>query len=531
MKWKIAVIGIIFAAFMVSAAGLYIFPDSVLKKSVRITVNEEYIYYSLYYPKSISESTPVVVLGHGVNVNKEMMESLAVELASHNYVAAAIDWGGHGRSTGELVKDELYYQLNAVITDIPKQIPVALENTAVIGYSMGGYPTYQYAVNHDTNAWVGLGTVIPDIPGQADTNILLVISWYDEAFSLESAQESMGRIMGIPGEEIVHEKVYGDIQKGTARKIHVLEWADHLTTPWSADAVSHTVSWISQTFEGKKDMKLHTYYPRLLFLGMGIVGMVGVLVVVSHILSKKCNRLKQSVNLRDMSIRGFIAKYYIITTASIPLMVIFIPLFLTPLPFSAVMTTVTGGLSIGLLLFSWHLIQGPSLKSVLRINVLSWKYWVFSGIVTTVFVSCYYSVIGLHFFGMIPSATRILYLGVYTLVLFVCFLFYTLFIQKVCVPFFNEKITRKKFLVTGLVSFLLIYSWITLIVLVPCIIIGNYFLAIMLILMGPIFLFLTFYSVYIERITGSILLNAVLHSVWLGLLVTTLSPYVIEITI
>jgi pimeloyl-ACP methyl ester carboxylesterase len=525
---KIA-ISIVCAALLAGVAGLYIFPESVSRESVCIRVNGEHIYYSLYYPDTVSESTPVVVIGHGINVNKEMMETVAVELASHNYVAATIDWGGHGRSTGELIRDELYTQLDAVITDILEHVLVTLDNSALIGYSMGGYPTYQYAVSHDAKAWVGLGTVIPDISETAGTadalNVLIVISRCDEAFSLEAAQKSVGNLIGIPGSNIEYEKVYGDIQKGTARKIHILPWADHLTTPWSADAVSHSVSWISQTFEGEKDFTLHTYYQRLLFLVMGIVGMVGVLVVVSYGLSKKCGTVKSTVNIRDMSVHAFIVRYYVVTIASIPLMGVFIPLFLTPLPFSALLTTVTGGLGIGLLLFCWRLTKGTSLKSIIKINVLSGKYWIFSVIVTMVFVVSYYGIVGLHFLGMIPSYTRIVYLAVYTLILFFIFLFYSLYIQKVCVPFFEEKFS-KSFWITGVISFLLIYSWVTLVILVPCIIIGNYFLAMILLLMGPIFLFLAFYSVYTERVTGSILPNTVLQSVWLGFLVTTLSPYV-----
>ncbi|MGD2248597.1 MAG: alpha/beta hydrolase [Candidatus Methanofastidiosia archaeon] len=524
-------ISIVCVALLAGAAGLYVFPESVSKESICIKVNGEHIYYLLYYPDTVSESTPVVVIGHGINVNKEMMETVAVELASHNYVAATIDWGGHGRSTGELVRDELYTQVDAVMTDILEHVPVTLENSALIGYSMGGYPTYKYAVSHDVKAWVGMGTVVPDISGTGtdNINVLLVISPYDEAFSLEAAQNSLTNLIGIPGPQIEYEKVYGDTQKGTARKIHLLPWADHLTTPWSADAVSHSVSWISQTFEGEKDFTLHTYYQRLLFLGMGIVGMVGVVVVVSNGLSKKFERVESTVKIRDMSVRAFIVKYYVVTIASIPLMGVFIPLFLTPLPFSALLTTVTGGLGIGLFLFCWRLTKDTSLKSLLKNNVISGKYWVYSVIVTIVYVGSYYSIVGLHFLGMIPSYTRIVYLGVYTLILFVIFLFYSLCIQKVCVPFFKENITTS-FWVTGFISFLLIYSWVTLVILVPCIIIGNYFLAMILLLMGPIFLFLAFYSVYTERVTGSILPNTVLQSVWLGLLVTTLSPYVSGIT-
>ncbi len=74
-------------------------------------------------------------------------------------------------------------------------------------------------------------------------------------------------------------------------------------------------------------------------------------------------------------------------------------------------------------------------------------------------------------------------------------------------------------------TFILLYSWFLTVVLIPCIVVNNYFIAMILILMVPIFLFMSFFSFYMEKITGSIIPNAVVQSVWLGFIITTLSPY------
>jgi hypothetical protein len=232
-----------------------------------------------------------------------------------------------------------------------------------------------------------------------------------------------------------------------------------------------------------------------------------------------------------MPVFSFIGKYYLVTFFLFFSMAVFLPLFLTPLPFSAFLTTLTGGLGINMLVYSWLLARPRySIKSILKKN-FSWnpRVWMFSVAVTVVFMLCYYFLIGLHFLGMIPSVTRIFYLVLYTAILFCIFSSYSFFIQKVLTPFLEKALDTKTPVVSyGAVSataFVLIYSWFAVIVLVPCIAIGNFFFAMILILMIPIFLFMSFFSVYMERITGSIIPGAVLHSVWLGFVITTLSPY------
>jgi hypothetical protein len=68
------------------------------------------------------------------------------------------------------------------------------------------------------------------------------------------------------------------------------------------------------------------------------------------------------------------------------------------------------------------------------------------------------------------------------------------------------------------------FGWFAALILVPCIIIGNFFLAIILILMVPIFLLAAFAAVHFEKLTGSVIPVALILSVVLTLLIVTLSP-------
>lgn len=510
--------------------GLNVVPSTISKSSYETeTFDGVTIYYNLYKPAHVIESTPVVIIGHGIMVNKEMMTGFAVELAARGYSVATIDWRGHGQSTGFLTRDGLLTDLEAVITDIPLHTKADITNIALLGYSMGGFPTYQYAVEHETvKAWVGVGTAADgDISSKTiPKNVLMVIAKYDEAVSPEQAKISMVSLTGNPLHTIEFENVYGDIKKGTGRKIHVVPKADHLTTPWNADVISSAASWIDTTFDSSASTT--TVYPRVLFLFIGITGLIGLIAVVSPFLVKKLSikKIDSFIHVRQ-SIYTFTGKYYLITVAAIPVMAVFAPLFFTPLPFTALLTMVTGGLGIALLIFCSRLADKNTLFNCIKTQVQQpIPVWVFSFVVTSIFVVGYYLLIGRHFLGMVPSTPKIPYLFLYIPLLFGTFFSYSLFIQKVSVPFFNQKVKphSRTFVLTG-INFFLIYSWFVIVILTPCIIVNNYFFAMILILMVPIFLFLTFLSVYMEELTGSVIPNAVVQSVWLGFVITTLTPY------
>lgn len=532
--------GLVFIVLtIVGIVGINILPVNSSTITLQtVTTDGVTIFYNLYQPKGLTHKRPVVIIGHGIMVNKEMMTNFATELVDQGYIVASLDWRGHGQSTGNLSREGLYLDLEAVVTDIPAHAPADMERIALLGYSMGGFPTYQYAVNHSTvKAWVGVGTVADgSISDKTNPkNVLMVIAKYDEAFSPERAKESMVALTGVELDEIEFEKVYGSINNGTARRIHVVPKADHLTTPWNSDVVMTATSWIGETFEGSPPhISVMVFHKRAVLLFTGFTGLVGLLCVLSFVGAEKGGITSggPSLVLERLSLSSFIGKYYFVTLLLVFTMVVFLPLFLTPLPFTALLTTLTGGLGVNMLVYCWVLAkkEGNPIKMILKENLCEGpKIWMFSVVITVVFMGCYYSLVGLHFMGMVPSLPRIPYLVLYTVILFFTFWGYSFFIQKVSNPFLERKIKVKnstaKFLLIATTTFVLIYSWFAIIVLIPCIVMNNFFYAMILILMIPIFFFVSFFSVYMERVTGSTIPNAVLQSVWLGFVITTLSPY------
>jgi dienelactone hydrolase len=508
----------------------------------RITTEDSIsISYNLYYPPDLDCLTPVIIIGHGVNVNKEMMSNFAVEFASQGYIVANLDWRGHGRSGGELERTGLSLDLEGVIEDIPHHTPHAdMNNLVLLGYSMGGGPTYEYAASHSAvRAWIGVGTAVDEDISTVDNpkNVLMVIARHDEAVSPDEAKYSMVPLTGRSIGDIAFNTTYGNIQQGTARRLQVIPGADHLTTPWDSDVILASTSWASETFNQGPVTQVNTFNQRVLFLAVGLFGLIGLVGMISV----SINWIRDSKTISTEfhpSLPRFIFSYYMVTLLCIPTILILTPLFLTPLPFTALIAVLTGGLGINLGIFSWRVCkrEGCSLRKIIKNQITrSKKIWIFSMGITVIFMIGYYSIVGLHFLGTIPSSPKIPYLFLYCIILFAVFLLYSLFIQKIARPVLYNALPLSqgiaKDVVSSFITFVLIHSWFSLVILVPCIIIGNYFLAMILILMVPIFLWMSFFSIFMERITGSVIPNAVLQAVWLGFLITTLTPFVSTLTV
>jgi hypothetical protein len=155
--------------------------------------------------------------------------------------------------------------------------------------------------------------------------------------------------------------------------------------------------------------------------------------------------------------------------------------------------------------------------------------WLYSIVLTIVFFFGYYLSIGLNYLGMIPSTPRIPYLILYAALLFFIIFFSSIFVQKFSTPYLEAKFKIQNpyvnYLVVSSINFLLVDSWFVILVVTICALLGNYFVAMILILMVPIFLFMIFFGVYMEKKTGSLIPGALFHAILLGFVITTLSPF------
>ena len=104
----------------------------------------------------------------------------------------------------------------------------------------------------------------------------------------------------------------------------------------------------------------------------------------------------------------------------------------------------------------------------------------------------------------------------------------SIFIDKLVDPRLERKITWKskklQYIARSLLSFALIFSWFVIIILLLCAAMGSMFVGMILLLMAPIYLFGSFAGAYFQQLTRSSLPNVLLQTVYLMLLIVTLSP-------
>ncbi|MBD3229658.1 MAG: hypothetical protein GF329_15865 [Candidatus Lokiarchaeota archaeon] len=546
---KISIVLLFLFAFLtiIGILGLNIYPNSILRTTHQVKSSDNIVIsYNIYQPKGLSESRPLIAMGHGVMVNKEMMTNFAIELAYNGFIVANLDWSGHGQSTGAL--SNLSMDLEAVLLDISSNAPNAnISQLGLMGYSMGGGPTYNYAVNNsNVKAWVGIGTwadgSISNISNP--NNVLLIIGSLDEAVSFTDLKPSMANLTGLNSENIEKNTLYGNISNGTARRIQEIPFIDHLFSPWSRDFVMYSRDWIYETFNGvKPSNSILAYDIRQVFVWLGLIGIVGLIFTSSIFLKNilKINKNNQSSEKEELdnlnifenhSTFSFIGKYYLYTFLLLPSIFIFLPLLFTPLPMTGALIAIVGCLGFNLLIYMWRLGKRwhKSIIQILKNNLLAnYKIWIFSILITLIYFTSYYFLIGLNYLGIIPSIIKIPLMIPFLIILFFIFYVYNIFIQKFSTPFFSHKWKIKnkllKNIIIAMINFVLAYSWFVVLILVPCIIINDYFLAQFLIIMFPIFLSFNFLSVYFEKLLGSPIIGTFIHTILVGFLITSLMPY------
>ncbi len=550
-RYQIALLLAFGALVATGIIGLNVTPVDIERTShVAITSDGVDISFNLYKKTDIPDNRPVVIMGHGVIVNKEMMTNYAIELAARGFIVASIDWRGHGLSGGPLTNSGLDLDLAAVIAQVAALVPAAnMSALGLMGYSMGGGPTFRYAATHpEVKAWIGVGTnAIKNLSTTTvPRNVLIICGQFDEAFSISSINDAMVNLTGAGSAgDVQAGTVYGDIGAGTARKLQVVPGADHLTVPWDRAFIAGAVDWMVQTFDGTvPDLTSMAYDYRLALLVMGMVGLVGIIYGLAIVLAKALkvtpdgeqDQLVTPGSYSGLKATTFTWKFYATTllmiwSAALPA----ITMLATPLFMTGFLTTLVACLAIGVLVFSWRRFKerGVPAGKVLALAVrVPRRTWALSAILAATFVACIYPIVGLNYLGMLPSLHRLPWVFLFAAIMFFTVVAYGIFIKHVVMPFVAEKVKARGkavspaavYVLQSLVAGGLLVSWNAIIIGSACLAMGSAFLMMILYLMIPLLFWTTFSGVFFEKTTGSVIPSALLQAVFLTFLIVTVSP-------
>ncbi|KKK85216.1 hypothetical protein LCGC14_2775530, partial [marine sediment metagenome] len=240
--------------FTIGTVLMFIFPLNV-KATYGLTVKTidgEIISFNVFEPKRGGTNKKAVILGHGIMSNKEMLKGYAIELAAAGFIAVPFDFRGHGQSSGELKRDLLTNDIDAIISYLSSRPDIDTTSLGYFGFSMGGFPGIQ-VVNESTDfkCFIGAGTRLPNNIRKGNSsdplNILMILGRYDELIDPIDLKEGLSNYTNIPISELDVNRLYGSFQDGNASMIYLDDNSNHALGDWDPDFIRETRNFVMNT--------------------------------------------------------------------------------------------------------------------------------------------------------------------------------------------------------------------------------------------------------------------------------------------
>jgi len=543
-KKRIALICIFLAIFTVGTVFIFITPLSVKSTYGLSTQTSDgvTISFNVFEPSNGGLNKPVIIIGHGVMVNKEMLKGYALELAAAGFVAVPFDFRGHGQST-MVEPDNKTKDVIAIKEYLSGRGDIDMNSLGYIGYSMGGLG--QELIHQDLafKCFIGIGTwLYPSLRAGNSTNplnVLMIQALFDEVVELSGLKESLATRVGIPVSSVDSNKLYGSFQEGNASMIYLDDNSNHLTVAWDEDFIREARDWAINSFD--IDVVDETFYVNIrgLILLIQVIGGIGFFFLTIEPLSKliltpKSDREKEiqyyKIEVPDMSVKSISIKTLLYSIVlGIPGVLIFIPLLLIlPLAVAGFVVTLLFGEAFGLIVLLWRI--GKKSDSKLR-TILSRPFkgrntflrqMGLGAILGAMLFLIVYASIGLNYLGLVPSITKVWTIPIYFIICFFIILILNLLTQVVIQNKFSDSLRDTiKVLFLGAIFPLLYY--IVYLLLVSVLMRSLFYFGTFIPISILMFTLTSGVSVISYRKTGNVITGAIINAVLLTFLIVTIS--------
>ena len=194
---------------------------------------------------------PAVVVAHGFSGSRQIMYAIGYTLARNGYLAALVDFPGHGRNPtpmnqSEIMRDvtQLTDALGAVVEYVHARPDVNNDQVALLGHSMGTAVVMTYGLSHaDVGATVAFSAIFTNITPSMPRNLLLLTGGLEFANlkrnAIAALQNGGGQAAGV---------LYGEFAQGTARRLEFVPGVEHVSILFSRQALAGTVDWLNAVF-------------------------------------------------------------------------------------------------------------------------------------------------------------------------------------------------------------------------------------------------------------------------------------------
>jgi pimeloyl-ACP methyl ester carboxylesterase len=286
-KFGVPVLTIILLVLLFSFYGkLHSYRNSFDRREVLI---EGSIPARIYLPET--QKPPIVIVAHGFTGDKEIMQSLVHSLVRDGFAVLAFDFRGHGQNDTAFDHNRLQEDMRQVVDfakNLNENMPPAwgggtkevdTGRIAVAGHSMGGGAIVEYALGDpDIGATVPIAGVGNRVNERLPKNLFIIYAERDPP-SLHEAARRMLENSTSEDQALVANRTYGSFERGSARRMSMVEGEDHITILFSADAQGQIIDWLR---------KVWGMPARLAEVSDPTMGWMGLMYVMSFLLFFCC---------------------------------------------------------------------------------------------------------------------------------------------------------------------------------------------------------------------------------------------------
>jgi len=507
------------------------------------TTDGETISFNVFEPKRTGVNKKAIILGHGIMSNKEMLKGYAIEFAAAGFVAVPFDFRGHGQSTGELDRDLLTNDINAIVSYLKSRSDIDTSSLGYFGFSMGGFPGIQVVSNStDFKCFIGAGTRLPQGMRKGNStnplNILMIVGRFDEVINTNELKENLSYYVNELPSEIDVNRLYGSFQDGNASMIYLDDNSNHVLGNWDPDFIREARNFALNTFPDVSPVDENFYaHTRLIILFLQLLGGFGFFALIVDPLSQLILKTREeeafifeTENETIVTLGGKTIAYSLLL--GLPGIVIFVPIILIlSLATAGFISALLFGQAFGILVLLWRIGKKKNTKlseiitkpfRTSRNNLI--RQFILGGILATLLTLIIYLSAGLNYIGMIPSITKIPWVLLYFVIFFIIFMIFGLLFHGILQNKFEKGV--KPLVKVSLIIFGTLFLYMFTILLIMALIMGSFFyFGSFLPLAVPLFLLNAFISTIVYDKTGNIIPGALVNTLFFTLLICTISPY------
>ncbi|GEM_PF-3125778 len=186
---------------------------------------------------------PLVVLIHGLGVNRHTMVALARALARNGYAAAAVDVSLNPFSTGTSVVREM----NIALAALKKLDVVDGSSIALIGHSMGAGAAVALATQRTDVRAVVLVSGGCAWGGARPPNALVILASFDSSQLASACRSALGPT-DTARRNFSREASDEEFATNQASELVTVPWATHASVIGSQVTAALTVKWLDRAF-------------------------------------------------------------------------------------------------------------------------------------------------------------------------------------------------------------------------------------------------------------------------------------------